>query len=85
MFVHFVCMFQKYLVGLYCKNEVFGWNKIFDDFDYSILHRLMENNLLYNNEVDFWYGIYLFYFYFFEKMANFHFVLRGSWLIMKIY
>ena len=68
-------MVRKCLLGQYCKNKVFGLNKNVDDFDYSFLHHLMENNLLYNNEVDFWYGIFLYYFYFVEKMDNFHFVL----------
>ena len=36
-----------------------------DDFDDSILHILMGNNFVHHNEVDFWYGIYLYYFYFF--------------------
>ena len=31
----------------------------------------MENNFLHNNEVDFWYGIYLYEFY----LVNFHFAL----------
>ena len=75
MFVHFVYMLRKYLFGQNCKNKVFGLNKIVDDFDYSILHLLMESNLLYKNEVDFWYGIYSFYFYFVEKLDNFHFDL----------
>ena len=66
-------MVQKSLVGQYCKNEVFDLNKIVDDFDYSILHHLMENNFLYNKELIFWYGIYLYYFYFVEKMGNFQF------------
>ena len=57
-------MVRKYLVGQYCKNEDFGLNKFVDDFDYSILNHLMENSLVYNNEVDFWYGKYLHYFYF---------------------
>ena len=35
----------------------------------------MENNFVHNNEVDFGYGIYLYYFYFVEEMGNFHFVL----------
>ena len=30
---------------------------------------------MHNNEVVFWYGIYSYYFYFVEKMGNFHFVL----------
>ena len=55
-------MVHKYLVGQYCKNEVFGLNKIADDFDYSIHHHLMEINLAYKNEVGFWYGIYSYYF-----------------------
>ena len=29
---------------------------------------------MYNNEVDFWYGIYLNYFYFVKKIGIFHFV-----------
>ena len=36
----------------------------------------MAKNLLYNKEVDFWYGIYLCYFCFVEKMRNFHYVLE---------
>ena len=68
-------MVRKNLVGHYCKNEIFGLSKIADDFDYNIFHHLMENNFVHNNEVAFWYGIYLFYFYFVEKMGNFHFVL----------
>ena len=75
MFVHFVCKVRRYLVGQYCKNEVFGLDKIVDDFDCSILHHLMENNLLYNNQVEFCYDNYLYCFYFVEKMGNFHFVL----------
>ena len=54
MFVRFVCMVRKYLVGQYCKNEVFGLKKMVDDFDYCILHHLIENNFVHNNEVDFW-------------------------------
>ena len=50
-------------------------SKIADDFDYSILHHLMEINLVHNNEVDFWYGICLYYVYFVAKMGNFLFVL----------
>ena len=65
-------MVRKYLVGQYCKNEVFVLNKVADDFEYRILHYLMENNLAYNKEVDSWYGIYLYYFYFVEKIGNFH-------------
>ena len=44
VFVHLVCMVRKYLVGQNCKNEVFGLNNIVDDFDYSILHHLMDNS-----------------------------------------
>ena len=68
-------MVRKYLAGQYCKNEVFGFSKTVDDFVYSILHHLMENNFVHNNEVDFWYCIYMYYFYFVEKMGTFHFVL----------
>ena len=50
-------------------------SKIADGFDYNILHHLMENNFVHSNEVDFWYGIYLYLFCFVEKMGNFHFVL----------
>ena len=53
-----MCVFRKCLVGQYCKIEVFGLNKIVDDFDDSILLHLMENYLLYKNEVDLWYGIF---------------------------
>ena len=56
-------MVRKYMVGQYCKRQVFGLSKIADDFDYSISHPLMENNFMDNNEVDFWYGIYLYYFF----------------------
>ena len=69
-------MVRKSLVGQYCKNEIFGLNKDVDDCDYSILHHLMENNLLYNNEVHFWYGIYFYYFFVVEKMDDFQFVLE---------
>ena len=69
--VRFVCMVRKYLVGQYCKNEVFGLSKVVDDFDYSILHHLMENNFVHKNEVGFWYSICLNYFYFVEKKYNF--------------
>ena len=55
-------MVQKYMLSQYCKNEVFGLSKIADDFDYSLFHYLMENNFVDDNEVDFWYGIYLYYF-----------------------
>ena len=68
-------MVQKYLVGQYCKNEVFGSSKIVHDFGYNILHHLMEKTFEHNNEVDFWYCIYLYYFYFVAKMDNFQFVL----------
>ena len=73
----FVCMVQKYLVAQYCKNEVFIWSKIVGYFGYSILHHLMENNFVHNNEVDFWYYIYLvlYDFYFVKKLGNFRFVL----------
>ena len=37
-------MVRKYLIDLCCKNEVFGFEKIVDVFDYKILHRRMENN-----------------------------------------
>ena len=37
----------------YCKNEVLGLNKIVDDFDYSILHHLIDNNQLYNKMIEF--------------------------------
>ena len=67
-------MVRKYLVGQYCRNEVFSLNKIVDNFDNSIFHHMMKTILLYNIEVDLWYGIYLFYFHFVEKMGNFHFV-----------
>ena len=46
-------MVRKYLVDQYCKNGVFGWRKIIDDFGYSIHHHLMENNFVRNDEVDF--------------------------------
>ena len=68
-------MVQKNLVAQYCKNEVFGWSKIVDDFGYSILHHQMENYFVQNNEVDFWHSVYLYYFYFVEKMGNFRFAL----------
>ena len=68
-------MARKYLVDQYCENEVFGLRKIVDDSDYSIHHRLMENNFVRNDEVDFQYGIYLHYFFVVEKMCSFHFVL----------
>ena len=55
VFVHCMCMVRRYLVGQNCKNKVFGLDKIVDDFDYSILHHLMENNFLYDSEVSFWY------------------------------
>ena len=77
-------MVQKYLVGQYCKNEDFGLNKFVDVFYYSILHHLMENSLVYNNEVDFWYGKYLYYFYFVGKMGFFHFVLVRIVVRIKI-
>ena len=64
-------MVRIYLVGQYCKNEVFGLSKIADDFDYSILHHLMENNFVHNNEVDFWYGNYLFFFNLLKKWVIF--------------
>ena len=67
-------MVQKYLVCQNCKDEVFGLGKIADDFDYSILHYLMEKKNVRNNDVDFWYGIGLYYFYLVEKMGNFLFV-----------
>ena len=35
----------------------------------------MGTDFVHNNEVDFWYDIYLFDFYFVGKMGNFHFVL----------
>ena len=35
----------------------------------------MGTDCVQNNEVDFWYGICLFDFYFVGKMGNFHFVL----------
>ena len=60
-------------------------SKIVDDFEYNILHHLLGNNLLCNIKVDFWFGLYLYRFYFVEKMGNFHFVLRVSWLIVEIY
>ena len=60
-------MVRKYLVVQYCKNEVFRLSKIVDDFGYSILHHLIENNFVHNNEVDFWYDVHLYYFYFVEK------------------
>ena len=69
-------MVRKSQVGQYCKNEIFGLNKVVDDCDYSILHHLMESNLLYIKEVDFWYGIYLYYFFVVEKTDNFQFVLE---------
>ena len=43
VYVHLVCMVRKYLVDQYCKNEVFGLNKVVDGFDYNIPHHLMEN------------------------------------------
>ena len=70
-------MVRKYLVGQFSKNEFFGLNKTADDFGYSILHHLMENKFVHKNRVDFWYGIYLYDFYFVEKMCNFHFVIVG--------
>ena len=44
MFVHLVRMVRKFLVDQYRKNEVFGLNKIVDDFDHNNPHYLMENN-----------------------------------------
>ena len=35
---------QNYLVDPCCKNDVFGFDKIIDDSDYSVPHRLVENN-----------------------------------------
>ena len=67
-------MVQKYLVAQYCKNEVFGLSEIVDDFGYKILHPVIENSLVHNNEVHFWFCFYLYYFYFVEKMSNFQFV-----------
>ena len=52
-------MVRKYLVDQYCKNEVFGLRKIVGDSDYSIHHRLLENNFVCNDEVDFYYDICL--------------------------
>ena len=46
-------MAQKHLFDQYCKNEVSNLKKIVDDADYSIHHRLMENNFVRNDEVDF--------------------------------
>ena len=68
-------MVRKHLVGQYCENKVFGLSNFVDDFGYSILHHLMQNNFVHNNEVDFWYDFYLYDFYFVEKMGNFPFVL----------
>ena len=48
-----MCMIRKYLVDQYCKNEVFGFRKNVNDSDYSIHHRLMENNFVRIDEVDF--------------------------------
>ena len=45
--------------------------KIVDNFDYSILLHLMENCLLYKNEVDLWYGFFLYYFYFVASLLVF--------------
>ena len=69
-------MVRKCLVGQYCKNEVFGLDKIVNGFDYSILHHLMEINLLYNNEVVFWYNIYLYIFIF---------ILLKKWVIFTLF
>ena len=54
-------MVQKYLVGQYCKNEVFVSSKIVDDFGYNFLHHLMEKTFVHNIEVDFWYCFYYFF------------------------
>ena len=43
VFVLLVYMAQNYLVDLCCKNEVSGFDKVVDDFDYNIPHHLMEN------------------------------------------
>ena len=64
-------MVRKHLLGQYCKKELFGLNKIADDFYYSIFTHLMEINFVHNNEVDFWHGIYLYYFFVVEKMDSF--------------
>ena len=44
IFVHLVSMVKKYLGDLCCKNEVFGLDKIVENFDDKFLHHLMENN-----------------------------------------
>ena len=38
---------RNYLVDQCCKSEVFGLNRIVDDFGYIVPHHLIENTYLY--------------------------------------
>ena len=63
-------MVRNYLVDQYCKSEVFGLNKIVDDFDYNILISSMVSICIIS--------ILL------KKWVIFTLILRRSWLIIKI-